>query len=64
MKEKVKETKTVMAWAVVSRKTGKIKHMMDYTRSALIYEREETAKETVRKSERVVPVTITYEVTR
>ena len=53
---------TVKAWAVVSRKTGKIKHMEDYARSALIYEREETAKERVRRSEHVVPVTITYEV--
>jgi hypothetical protein len=53
--------KTVDKWAVVSRKTGKIKSMLGYGHEPLIYDTKDWALDRCNKSERVVPITISYE---
>jgi hypothetical protein len=53
--------KTVDKWAVVSRKTGKIKSMLGYGHEPLIYDTKDWALDRCKKSERVVPITISYE---
>ena len=52
---------TVEKWAVVSRKTGKIKSMLGYGHEPLIYDTKDWALDRCKKSERVVPITISYE---
>jgi len=54
---------TVEKWAIVSRKTGKIKSMLGYGHEPLIYDTKDWALDRCKKSERVVPITISYETT-
>ena len=67
MKEKVKETKTVKAWAVMEKGSKEIRDIFALNGASIVLQIANTrtcARKMCPSCARVVPVKITYEVTR